>query len=98
MRVMIRGWTYWLAPALLVCHGAAIAQYKLDRPGGYPNRSIRIIVAVAPGAGGDAMAQRLAADGSQPAERMTPEELRLSMAREYAKIEQQVKRLNIKLQ
>jgi tripartite-type tricarboxylate transporter receptor subunit TctC len=44
------------------------------------------------------MAQRLAADGSQPAERMTPEDLRASMAREFVAIEQQVKRLNIKIQ
>ena len=44
------------------------------------------------------MEQRLAADGSQPAERMTPEELLASMKREYAVIEQQVKRLNIKIQ
>ncbi len=44
------------------------------------------------------MAQRLTADGSQPAERMTPEELRVSMKREYAEIGQQVKRLNIKIQ
>lgn len=44
------------------------------------------------------MVKRLAADGSQPAERMTPEELRATLAREYAELEQQVKQLNIKIQ
>ena len=40
--------------ALLAHSGAALAQNK---PGGYPNRPIRIIVAVAPGAGGDTIAR-----------------------------------------
>jgi hypothetical protein len=42
--------------------------------------------------------QRLIADGSQPADRMSPEELRASMARDYAEMVQQVKRLNIKIE
>jgi tripartite-type tricarboxylate transporter receptor subunit TctC len=42
------------------------------------------------------MAQRLAAEGAQPGDRMTPDELRASMAREYVEIEQQVKQLNLK--
>jgi hypothetical protein len=41
--------------------------------------------------------QRLQVDGAEPAERMTPEQLKATMAREYVEIEQQVKRLNIKL-
>ena len=44
------------------------------------------------------MVKRLEADGSQPAERMTPEQLRATIAREYAEIEQQVKTLNVKIQ
>jgi len=44
------------------------------------------------------MAKRLAVDGSQPAERMSPEELKSAMTREYVEIEQQIKRLNIKIQ
>jgi tripartite-type tricarboxylate transporter receptor subunit TctC len=44
------------------------------------------------------MTQRLVADGSQPAERMTPDEFKKVWAREFVEIEQQVKRLNIKLQ
>lgn len=57
MNSTIRNWTCRLAPVALACQGAAMAQDKFDRPGGYPNRPIRIIVAVAPGAGGDAMAR-----------------------------------------
>jgi tripartite-type tricarboxylate transporter receptor subunit TctC len=44
------------------------------------------------------MTQRLEADGSQPAERMTPEQLKATIAREYVEMEQQVKQLNIKIQ
>ena len=44
------------------------------------------------------MRQKLEAEGSQPAERMTPEQLKATMAREYAEFEQQVKRLNIKVE
>ena len=54
MRVMIKRWACWLTPVALACHGAAIAQ---DKAAGYPNRPIRIIVAVQPGAGGDTMAR-----------------------------------------
>lgn len=43
------------------------------------------------------MVKRLAADGSEPAERMTPTQLRKTVAEEYAEIEQMVKELNIKL-
>ena len=44
------------------------------------------------------MLQRLQADGAEPAERMTPEQFKAAMAREYVEIEQTVKRLNIKIQ
>jgi tripartite-type tricarboxylate transporter receptor subunit TctC len=56
MQPLIRPWAVWLAP-LLLWGGAALAQDKADKPGGYPNRPIRIIVAVAPGAGGDTIAR-----------------------------------------
>jgi tripartite-type tricarboxylate transporter receptor subunit TctC len=36
------------------------------------------------------MVQRLAADGSEPAERMTPQELRATLTREYAEVERSV--------
>ena len=57
MRIMIGRRACWLTPAVLMCHGAAIAQDKYDKSAGYPTRPIRIIVAVAPGAGGDAIAR-----------------------------------------
>ena len=42
------------------------------------------------------MVQRLAADGSEPAERMTPAQLKTSLAREYIELERQVKELGLK--
>ena len=44
------------------------------------------------------MAQKLESEGAQPAERMTPDQLRSTIAREYVELEQQVKRLNIKIE
>jgi tripartite-type tricarboxylate transporter receptor subunit TctC len=41
--------------------------------------------------------QRLAADGSEPAERMTRAELKAVLAREYAELERSVKELNLPL-
>ena len=43
------------------------------------------------------MAKRLAAEGSEPAERMTPAELKATVAREYVEVERTVKELNLKL-
>ena len=39
--------------------------------------------------------QRLAADGSEPAERMNPAELRKAVVREYAELERSVKELGL---
>ncbi len=44
-----------------------------------------------------AMTQRLIADGSQPGERMAPDEFKAFLAREYEEVERQVKHLNVKL-
>jgi len=44
------------------------------------------------------MQHRLEADGSQPAERMTPEEMRKTISHEFVELEQQVKSLNLKIQ
>jgi hypothetical protein len=44
------------------------------------------------------MTQRLRADGSEPAERMSPAELRETIAREYAEIQVQVKQMGSKIQ
>ena len=74
-------------------------RYMLMAPAGTPRPIIAAIHrVVSDGMHTPQMVQRLAADGSQPAERMTPEELKAALAREYGEIEQQVKRLNIKIQ
>ena len=71
----------------------------VNRPAGTPRAIIAAINrVVSDGMHAPQMAQRLASDGSQPAERMTPAELKTSIAREYAEIEQQVKQLNIKFE
>lgn len=74
-------------------------RYMLLAPAGTP-RPIAVVInrIVSEGMHAPQMAQRLLADGSQPAERMSPDELKTAVAREYAEIEQQVKRLNIKIQ
>ena len=43
-----------------------------------------------------AMVQKLAADGSEPAERMTPEQLSTDLARSYVELVKQVKELDLK--
>ena len=74
-------------------------RYGLYAPAGTPRAIIAAINRiVSDGMHAPQMAQRLAADGSQPADRMTPEELKATIAREYAEIEQQVKQFNIKIQ
>ena len=47
----------WLTPVLFACSTAALAQQK---PAGYPERPIRIIISVAPGAGADFVARATA--------------------------------------
>jgi tripartite-type tricarboxylate transporter receptor subunit TctC len=74
-------------------------RYNLYAPAGTPRAIIGAINrVVSDGMHAPQMTQRLQADGSQPAERMTPEQLKTALAREYAEIEQQVKQLNIKIQ
>ena len=71
-------------------------RYNLFAPAGTPRAIIAAINrVVSDGMHTPQMAQRLAADGSQPAERMTPEELKATLAREYLELEQQVKQLNL---
>jgi tripartite-type tricarboxylate transporter receptor subunit TctC len=74
-------------------------RYNLYAPAGTP----RAIVAamnrvVSDGMHSPEMAKRLEGDGSQPAERMTPEQLRATLAREYAELDKQVRESNIKFQ
>ena len=74
-------------------------RYMLLAPAGTPRGIVTTVNrVVSDGMHTPQMAQRLLADGSQPAERMSPEELKAAVAREYGEIEQQVKRLNIKIQ
>ena len=68
-------------------------------PAGTPRAIINTINrVVSEGMHSPEMAKRLEADGSQPAEKMTPEELRKTLTKEYAELEQQVKSSNIKFQ
>lgn len=72
--------------------------YRLFAPAGTP-RSILLAInrVVSDGMHAPAMAQRLAAEGAQPGERATSEQIRAQLVRDYAELEQQVKQLNIKL-
>ena len=72
--------------------------YRLFVPAGTPRPVINAINrVVSDGMHSPAMAQKLAADGAQPGVRATTEEIRAEMARDFAELEQQVKKLNIKL-
>jgi tripartite-type tricarboxylate transporter receptor subunit TctC len=74
-------------------------RYGLYAPAGTPRGIINTINRiVGDGMHSPQMRQRLEADGSQPAERMTPDEMRATIAREYVELEQQVKHLNLKIQ
>lgn len=73
-------------------------RYGLHAPAGTPRAVLAAINrVVSEGMYSPQMRQRLEAEGSQPAERMTPEQLKATMVKEYAELEQQVKLLNIKL-
>ncbi len=73
-------------------------RYNLLAPAGTPPEIIAAINrVVTDGMHSPQMEKRLAADGSQPAERMTPAEYKASMTRELIVIEEQVKQLNIKI-
>ena len=76
-----------------------INRYGVNAPAGTPRRIVNALNRViSDGMHSPQMVKRLEADGSQPAERMTPEQLKAAMARDYAEMEQQVKQLNIKIQ
>jgi tripartite-type tricarboxylate transporter receptor subunit TctC len=72
--------------------------YILYAPAGTSKRIINAINrVVGEFIGSPQMAQKLAAEGSQPAERMTPEELKVQFARDYEETERQVKQLKVKV-
>jgi tripartite-type tricarboxylate transporter receptor subunit TctC len=74
-------------------------RYGLHAPAGTPRAILAAINrVVADGMHSAQMRQRLEADGSQPAERMTPEQFKAAIVRDYAELEQQAKLLNIKIE
>jgi tripartite-type tricarboxylate transporter receptor subunit TctC len=74
-------------------------RYGLRVPAGTPPAIIAAINrVVSDGMHSPQMRQKLEAEGAQPAERMTPEQFKATIAREYAELEQTVKRLDIKIQ
>ena len=74
-------------------------RYGVYAPAGTPRPILAAVNrVVADGMHSPQMRQRLEADGSQPAERMTPEQLKATMVREYAELESQAKALNLKIE
>ncbi|HEX2827711.1 MAG TPA: tripartite tricarboxylate transporter substrate binding protein [Burkholderiales bacterium] len=74
-------------------------RYNVFTPAGTAKPIINVINRViGEGMHSPQMAQRLAADGAQPAERMSPAQLRETIAHEYAEIQQQVKQMGSKIQ
>jgi tripartite-type tricarboxylate transporter receptor subunit TctC len=72
-------------------------QYNLWARAGTPRPIILAINrVVSEGMHTPQMVQKLAADGSEPAERMTPEQLKAELARNYVELERQVKELGLK--
>ncbi len=72
--------------------------YSLFAPAGTPRPIINAINRhVGEFMNSPQMAQKLTADGSQAAERVTPDEFKAFFAREYAEVERQVKHIKLKL-
>ena len=75
-----------------------VNSYNLFAPAGTPRPIILAINrVVSAGMTSPQMVQKLAAEGSEPAGRMTPDELKAQIAREYVEAEKGVGQLNIKL-
>ena len=75
-----------------------VNSYNLFAPMGTPKPIINAINRiVTEGMHSPQMAQKLAAEGSQPGERLTPDEFKAQWLKEYAEVEKQVKQLNIKM-
>jgi tripartite-type tricarboxylate transporter receptor subunit TctC len=79
-----------------------IAGYKLTNrynwwvPGGTPRPIVTALNRVViDGMNTPQMVERLAAEGSEPAERLTPAELKATLAREYVEVVRSVKELNM---
>lgn len=75
-----------------------INAYNLFAPAGTPKPIIHAINrVVSEGMHSSSMVQKLAAEGSEPGERMTAEEFKTQFLREYAEVEKQVRDSKIKL-
>jgi len=71
-------------------------RYGLQAPAGTPRDIVLALNRVVGEGMFDAkLKARLSADGSEPADRMTPEEYKAAQAKEYAEIEQQVKQMDL---
>ena len=74
-------------------------RYNLWAPAGTPPAILAAVNrVVSEGMHSPQMTKRLEADGSQPAEALTPAQLKATLAREYVEIVKQVKQLNINTQ
>jgi tripartite-type tricarboxylate transporter receptor subunit TctC len=60
MNTIVRKLGCWLTPVVLAYSTMSTAALAQDKPPGYPVRPIRIIIAVAPGAGADMIARATA--------------------------------------
>jgi tripartite-type tricarboxylate transporter receptor subunit TctC len=75
-----------------------VNSYNLFAPAGTLRHILATINrAVTEGMNAPAMVQKLAADGSEPAERMTPDEYKVQFAKDYIEAEKQAQQLKIKL-
>jgi tripartite-type tricarboxylate transporter receptor subunit TctC len=75
-----------------------VNSYNLFAPAGTPRAIILAINRVViEGMNAPQMVKKLAAEGSEPGERMTPDEFKAQFAREYAEVEKQVRQSNLKL-
>ena len=73
-------------------------RYGLRAPAGTPRPIIAAINrVVGDGMHSPQMTGKLEAEGAQPADRMTPEQFKATIAREFAELEQVVKRLDVKI-
>jgi tripartite-type tricarboxylate transporter receptor subunit TctC len=72
--------------------------YRLFAPAGSPRPIlVELNRVVSDAMHAPAMAQRLAAEGAQPGERATSEQIKAQLVRDYAELEEQVSKLDVKL-
>ena len=75
-----------------------VNSYNLFAPAGTPRAIIQAVNRViTAGMNAPQMVQKLAAEGSEPGARMTPEEFKAQFARDYVEMEKQVRQSNVKL-